>query len=73
MYDAALRRAGAVRVETSDQLFNALETLSRMKPMRGERLAMVCNGMGPNALANDRLLRKQGKLAEITEDTRQAI
>jgi acetyltransferase len=73
VYDAALRRAGAVRVETSDQLFNALETLSRMKPMRGERLAMVCNGMGPNALANDRLLRKQGKLAEITEDTRQAI
>ena len=73
VYDAALRRAGAVRVETSDQLFNALETLSRMKPMRGERLAIVCNGMGPNALANDRLLRKQGKLAEITEDTRQAI
>ncbi|MBR9829233.1 MAG: GNAT family N-acetyltransferase, partial [Oceanospirillales bacterium] len=73
VYDAALRRAGAVRVETSDQLFNALETLSRMKPMRGERLAMLCNGMGPNALAYDRLLRKQGKLAEITEETRQAI
>lgn len=73
VYDAALRRAGAVRVETSDQLFNALETLSRMKPMRGERLAIVCNGMGPNALANDRLLRKQGKLAEITEETRKAL
>jgi acetyltransferase len=73
VYDAALRRAGAVRVETSDQLFNALETLSRMKPMRGERLAIVCNGMGPNALANDRLLRKQGKLSEITEETRTAL
>jgi acetyltransferase len=73
VYDAALRRAGAVRVETSDQLFNALETLSRMKPMRGERLAIVCNGMGPNALANDRLLRKQGKLSEITEETRAAL
>ncbi|GAA0683680.1 bifunctional acetate--CoA ligase family protein/GNAT family N-acetyltransferase [Marinobacterium maritimum] len=73
VYDAALRRAGAVRVETSDQLFNALETLSRMKPMRGERLAILCNGMGPNALATDRLLRKQGKLAEITEETRQAL
>ncbi|MBV0931994.1 bifunctional acetate--CoA ligase family protein/GNAT family N-acetyltransferase [Marinobacterium weihaiense] len=73
VYDAALRRAGAVRVETSDQLFNALETLSRMKPMRGERLALLCNGMGPNALACDRLLRKQGKLADITEETRQAL
>ncbi|MBP0049346.1 GNAT family N-acetyltransferase [Marinobacterium sp. AK62] len=73
VYDAALRRAGAVRVETSDQLFNALETLSRMKPMRGERLAIVCNGMGPNALAYDRLLRKQGKLTEITEATQEAL
>lgn len=73
VYDAALRRAGAVRVETSDQLFNALETLSRMKPMRGERLAIVCNGMGPNALACDRLLRKQGKLTEITEATQEAL
>lgn len=73
VYDAALRRAGAVRVETSDQLFNALETLSRMKPMRGERLAILCNGMGPNALAHDRLLRKHGKLAEITEETRRAL
>lgn len=73
VYDAALRRAGAVRVETSDQLFNALETLSRMKPMRGERLALLCNGMGPNALACDRLLRKQGKLADITEPTREAL
>ncbi|WP_442934852.1 hypothetical protein [Nitrincola sp. A-D6] len=49
VYDAALRRAGVVRVDTSDMLFNALETLTRMKPMRGERLAIVCNGMGPNA------------------------
>lgn len=73
VYDAALRRAGAVRVETSDQLFNALETLSRMKPMRGERLAIVCNGMGPNALAHDRLLRKQGKVSDLTDPTREAL
>ncbi|MFY0677253.1 MAG: bifunctional acetate--CoA ligase family protein/GNAT family N-acetyltransferase [Neptuniibacter sp.] len=69
VYDAALRRAGVVRVETSDELFNALETLSRMKPMRGERLAILCNGMGPNALATERLLNKQGKLSELTEES----
>jgi acetyltransferase len=69
VYDAALRRAGAVRVETSDQLFNALETLSRMKPLRGERLAIICNGMGPNALATDRLLKSGGKLAVLSEET----
>lgn len=69
VYDAALRRAGVVRVDTSDQLFNALETLSRMKPLRGERLAIVCNGMGPNALATDRLLRHGGELAPLGEET----
>ncbi len=69
VYDAALRRAGAVRVDTSDELFNALETLSRMKPMRGERLAIVSNGMGPISLATDRLLKKGGELSELTEQT----
>ncbi|SIS59660.1 bifunctional acetate--CoA ligase family protein/GNAT family N-acetyltransferase [Neptunomonas antarctica] len=69
VYDAALRRAGAVRVETSDQLFNALETLSKMKPLRGERLAIICNGSGPNALATDRLLKTGGKLAVLSEET----
>lgn len=73
VYDAALRRAGVVRVETSDQLFNALETLSRMKPMRGERLALVCNGMGPNALATDQLHKTGGELAELTEETIAAL
>ena len=73
VYDAALRRAGVVRVETSDQLFNALETLTRMKPLRGERLAIVCNGMGPNALATDRLLKTGGKLARLSEDTIAAL
>jgi acetyltransferase len=69
VYDAALRRAGVVRVDTADELFNALETLSRMKPMRGERLALVSNGMGPNALAMDRLLKQGGQMARLSEET----
>ncbi|MCV6590645.1 MAG: bifunctional acetate--CoA ligase family protein/GNAT family N-acetyltransferase [Marinobacterium sp.] len=73
VYDSALRRAGAVRVETSDQLYNALETLSRMKPMRGERLAIVCNGMGPAALAGDRFIKAGGQLAELTAETIDAL
>ncbi|NVK41688.1 MAG: bifunctional acetate--CoA ligase family protein/GNAT family N-acetyltransferase [Oceanospirillaceae bacterium] len=73
VYDAALRRAGVLRVKTSDELFNALETLSRMKPLRGERLAILCNGMGPNALATDRLLKGGGELAEFSDATRDAL
>lgn len=73
VYDAALRRAGVVRVETSDELFNALETLTRMKPMRGERLAIVSNGTGPNALATERLLDQRGQLATLTDETVDAL
>lgn len=73
VYDAALRRAGVVRVDTSDELFNALETLTRMKPMRGERLAIVSNGAGPNALATERLLRHRGELAQLTDETTDAL
>jgi acetyltransferase len=73
IYDAALRRAGVVRVNTSDELFHALETLTRMKPLRGERLAILCNGMGPAALATERLLKRGGHLANLGEDTIQKL
>ena len=73
VYDAALARAGVVRVNDSDELFDALETLSRVKPMRGDRLAVVSNGLGPAMLAIDKLIGAGGRLAEFTEETRDAL
>ncbi|MEC9482308.1 MAG: CoA-binding protein, partial [Halomonas sp.] len=73
IFDAALARAGVVRVDNSDELFDALETLSRMKPLRGDRLAIVANGLGPALLAIDKLIAAGGKLAEFNEPTRQAL
>lgn len=71
--DAALARAGVVRVDNSDELFDALETLSRMKPLRGDRLAIVANGLGPALLAIDKLVSAGGRLAEFGDATRQAL
>lgn len=73
VYDAALRRAGVLRVERTDELFDALDTLTRAKPLRGERLAILCNGLGPNILAADRLIRSGGKLASLSAETSQAL
>ncbi|WP_233153032.1 bifunctional acetate--CoA ligase family protein/GNAT family N-acetyltransferase [Motiliproteus sp. MSK22-1] len=73
VYDAVLRRVGVVRVASTDELFDALETLTMMKPLRGERLAIVGNGAGPNALAANRLLRHKGKLATLTEESTDAL
>ncbi|EPC04437.1 CoA-binding protein [Litchfieldella anticariensis FP35 = DSM 16096] len=73
IFDAALARAGVVRVDDSDELFDALETLSRMKPLRGDRLAIVSNGLGPAMLAIDKLISSGGRLAEFDGATCQAL
>lgn len=73
IFDAALARAGVVRVDDSDALFDALETLSRMKPLRGDRLAIVSNGLGPAMLAVDKLVSAGGRLASFTDTTRRAL
>jgi acetyltransferase len=53
MFDAALRRTGAVRVKSFVQLFSAAKCLaSRYRPV-GPRLAIVTNGGGPGVLAAD--------------------
>jgi acetyltransferase len=53
VFDAALRRAGAVRVRSFVELFSATKCLaSRYRPV-GRRLAIVTNGGGPGVLAAD--------------------
>ncbi|MDD2609118.1 MAG: bifunctional acetate--CoA ligase family protein/GNAT family N-acetyltransferase [Giesbergeria sp.] len=53
VFDAALRRAGAVRVRSFVELFSATKCLaSRYRPV-GKRLAIVANGGGPGVLAAD--------------------
>ena len=69
VFDPVLNRCGAVRVNRSDELFDALETLTTVKPLRGVRLAVVSNGMGLNAMAVQRLLELNGKLARVTPET----
>ncbi|MBK7470416.1 MAG: bifunctional acetate--CoA ligase family protein/GNAT family N-acetyltransferase [Betaproteobacteria bacterium] len=53
VFNAALRRAGAVRVRFFTQLFAAARCLaSRYRPC-GQRLAIITNGGGPGVLAAD--------------------
>jgi len=53
VFDAALRRAGAVRVRSFVELFSAAKCLaSRYRPV-GRRLAIITNGGGPGVLAAD--------------------
>jgi acetyltransferase len=69
VYDAAFRRAGLLRVRGLDELFAAAETLGRIKPFPGDRLAILTNGGGVGVLAVDRLIDLGGTLAGISADT----
>lgn len=66
VFDAALRRAGAVRVRSFVELFSAAKCLaSRYRPV-GKRLAIVTNGGGPGVLAADwvnEIFLQMGKLS----------
>ena len=68
VYDAAFRRAGMLRVNEVEELFDAAATLARMSPQRGNRLAIVTNGGGAGVLATDRLIEEGGKLATLSPD-----
>lgn len=68
-YDAALRRAGMLRVYSIDELFDAVETLAYAHPLSGDRLAILTNAGGPGVLATDALIEGGGRLAALGADT----
>lgn len=76
VFDAAVQRAGMLRVDTLEALFDAAETLSNMQhtwPLKGERLALVTNGGGAGVLAADSLSLGGGTLAELSPATLAAL
>lgn len=77
---AALRRAGALRVNGFEELLAAAETLARvrLRPRfgsdgRGDRVAIVTNGTGLGALAADALIAGGGRLAGFNDAARGAF
>ena len=69
VYEAALRRAGVLRVATTRQLFEAAEILAHPKAYLGPRLAIISNGGGPAVMATDALIEGGGELAELAAAT----
>lgn len=69
VYAAALRRAGAVRVDEIGEVFNIAELLAWQPQPRGPRLAIVTNAGGPGLMAADALLARGGELAQLSVDT----
>lgn len=73
VFDAALRRAGAVRVRSFVQLFSAAKCLaSRYRPV-GRRLAVITNGGGPGVLAADWANEIGLELGRLSDGAAQAL
>lgn len=64
VYDAALRRAGMLRVDTLQELFIAAETLSCFRGHRHDTLTVMTNGGGAGVMAADAAAREGVVLAE---------
>lgn len=73
VFDAAVRRAGIIRVHNIDQLFHAAKALSMGFRPRGQRLAIITNGAGPGAMAADRAGDLGIPLARLGEETTAAL
>ncbi len=65
-FSAAIRRAGAVRIDTIHQLFAAAKTLPVHSRVSGNRLAIISNGGGPGIIAADRAAQMHVVLARFS-------
>ena len=73
VFDAALRRAGAVRVRSFVELFSAAKCLAaRYRPV-GKRLAIITNGGGPGVLAADWVSEIGLQLGRLSPDVAGAL
>jgi acetyltransferase len=73
VFDCALRRAGAVRVDTLEQLLSAAALLSRKKRSAGNRVAIVTNAGALGVMAADHVAQRALQLAEFSAPSLHAL
>ncbi len=73
VFDAALRRAGVVRLATVGQMYSAAQALfSRFRP-DGNRLAIITNGNAPGLMAADHAINLGLRLPQLQSATIAAV
>ncbi len=73
VFDAAIRRAGMLRVDTLQDLFMATETLARFGGNSDEALTLMTNGGGAGVMAADAAALAGIELRELSEVVRQKL
>jgi acetyltransferase len=73
VFDAAMRRAGVLRIRAFQQLYSAAGTLASGVRLGGRRLSIVMNAGGPGQLAADRSADRGLQMAWLSEPTLSAL
>lgn len=73
VYDAAIARAGMLRVDTLQQLFLAAEVLARFRGNTADALTILTNGGGAGVMAADAAAHMGVALAELAPATLQRL
>jgi acetyl coenzyme A synthetase (ADP forming)-like protein len=68
-YNAAFRRAGVIRAETTEELFDWARALAWCSLPKGNSVGILTNAGGPGASAADSLEAQGLKLAKLNTDT----
>ena len=69
VFDAAIRRAGMLRVDTLAELFMAAETLARFRGNTAQQLTVLTNGGGAGVMAADAAAKAGVELATLDANT----
>ena len=72
-YNAAFRRAGVLRAETSEEMFDQARALAWCPLPKGHKVAVLTNAGGPGVTAADALESLGLELAELSGETRAAL
>ncbi len=72
-YNAAFRRAGVIRADTSEEMFDWARALAWCPPPRGRRVAVLTNAGGPGVTAADALEMHGLELAPLAPATVAAL
>jgi len=73
IYEAAFRQAGLVQVHTVEELVDTVKILALSPPLRGNRVGVITHTAGPAVLASDVLSRKGLVLADLAQETKEAL
>ncbi len=72
-FNAAFRRAGVIRAETGEEMFDWARALAWCPPPRGRAVAVLTNAGGPGVTAADALEAGGLSLANLTPETQRSL